>query len=260
MGHELDEYYNSWIKNNEELAKNKDATLEMQMSLSRLAEALSPIVTTVTNFAAKLLDWFADIGPGGQTAIVTILALVASISPIAGMISNIGGAVGTLTKLAGVFSGGAGEKVYLTFAKWALIIMAVVAAVAALIAMINVLIGKGDETSRVLGNLNGGGGGKGGGSSYPVNTGVPGFATGGVFMPNHPVLGVLGDNRQEPEIAAPRSAMQEAFLDALDRRGGAGGRIAVNIEFRGSLAQLGRVLQPVITTETARQGQNLLKG
>lgn len=34
----------------------------------------------------------------------------------------------------------------------------------------------------------------------------------------------------------------------------------VNIEFRGSLAQLGRVLQPVITTETARQGPNLLKG
>lgn len=33
----------------------------------------------------------------------------------------------------------------------------------------------------------------------------------------------------------------------------------VNIEFRGSLAQLGRVLQPVITTETARKGPNLLK-
>lgn len=254
------EYYNSWIKNNEELAKNKDATLEMQMSLSRLAEALTPIVTAVTDFAAKLLDWFADIGPGGQAAIVTILTLVASISPIAGMISNIGGAVGTLTKLAGVFAGGAGDKVYLTFSKWALIIMAVVAAVAALIAMINVLIGKGDETSRVLGNLNGGGGRKGGGSSYPVNTGVPGFATGGVFMPNHPVLGVLGDNRQEPEIAAPRSAMQEAFLDALDRRGGARGETKVSIEFRGSLAQLGRVLQPVITTETARQGPDLLKG
>ena len=176
------------------------------------------------------------------------------------MISNVGGAVDQLTRLASKFSGGVGDKVYLTFAKWALIIMAVVAAVAALIAMINVLIGKGDETSRVLGNLNGGGGGKGGGSSYPVNTGVPGFATGGVFMPNHPVLGVLGDNRQEPEIAAPRSAMQEAFLDALDRRGGARGTTKVSIEFRGSLAQLGRVLQPVITTETARQGPDLLKG
>ena len=254
------DYYNAWITGNEELTKNKDATLELQTSLADLATALTPIVTMVTGFATKLLDWFNDIGPGGQAAIITILGLVAAISPIAQMISNVGGAVDQLTRLASKFSGGVGDKVYLTFAKWALIIMAVVAAVAALIAMINVLIGKGDETSRVLGNLNGGGGGKGGGSSYPVNTGVPGFATGGVFMPNHPVLGILGDNRQEPEIAAPRSAMQEAFLDALDRRGGAGGRTTVNIEFRGSLAQLGRVLQPVITTETARQGPNLLKG
>ena len=254
------DYYNAWITGNEELTKNKDATLELQTSLADLATALTPIVTMVTGFATKLLDWFNDIGPGGQAAIITILGLVAAISPIAGMISNIGGAVGTLTKLAGVFAGGAGDKVYLTFAKWALIIMAVVAAVAALIAMINVLIGKGDETSRVLGNLNGGGGGKGGGSSYPVNTGVPGFASGGVFMPNHPVLGVLGDNRNQVEIAAPRSAMQEAFLDALDRRGGARGTTKVSIEFRGSLAQLGRVLQPVITTETTRQGVDLLKG
>ena len=254
------DYYNAWITGNEELAKNKDATLELQTSLAELATALTPIVTMVTGFATKLLDWFNDIGPGGQAAIITILGLVAAISPIAQMISNVGGAVDQLTRLASKFSGGVGDKVYLTFAKWALIIMAVVAAVAALIAMINVLIGKGDETSRVLGNLNGGGGGKGGGSSYPVNTGVPGFATGGVFMPNHPVLGVLGDNRQEPEIAAPRSAMQEAFLDALDRRGGARGTTKVSIEFRGSLAQLGRVLQPVITTETARQGPDLLKG
>ena len=37
-------------------------------------------------------------------------------------------------------------------------------------------------------------------------------------------------------------------------------KTTVNIEFRGSLAQLGRVLQPVITAETARQGPNLLKG
>lgn len=253
------DYYNAWITGNEELTKNKDATLELQTSLADLATALTPIVTMVTDFATKLLDWFNDIGPGGQAAIITILGLVAAISPIAGMISNIGGAVGTLTKLAGLFTGGVGNSVYLTFAKWAVIILAVVAAVAALIAMINVLIGKGGEANQVLSRLGGGSPSKGG-STSPVSTGVPGFASGGVFMPNHPVLGVLGDNRNEVEIAAPRSAMQEAFLDALDRRGGAGGRTTVNIEFRGSLAQLGRVLQPIITTETTRQGVDLLKG
>ena len=252
------DYYNAWITGNEELTKNKDATLELQTSLAELATALTPIVTMVTGFATKLLDWFNDIGPGGQTAIITILGLVAAISPIAGMISNIGGAVGTLTKLAGLFTGGVGNSVYLTFAKWAVIILAVVAAVAALIAMINVLIGKGGETNQVLSRL-GGGSPSGGGSTSPISTGVPGFASGGVFMPNHPVLGVLGDNRSEVEIAAPRSAMQEAFLDALDSRGGSGGNTTVNIEFRGSLAQLGRVLQPVITTETARLGPSLTK-
>lgn len=36
-------------------------------------------------------------------------------------------------------------------------------------------------------------------------------------------------------------------------------KTTVNIEFRGSLAQLGRVLQPVITTETDRQGMKLIK-
>ena len=253
------DYYNAWITGNEELAKNKDATLELQTSLAELATALTPIVTMVTGFATKLLEWFNDIGPGGQAAIITILGLVAAISPIAGMISNVGGAVDQLTRLADKFAGGVGDKVYLTFAKWALIIMAVVAAVAALIAMINVLIGKGGEANQVLSRLGGGSPSKGG-STSPVSTGVPGFASGGVFMPNHPVLGVLGDNRNEVEIAAPRSAMQEAFLDALDRRGGARGTTKVSIEFRGSLAQLGRVLQPVITTETARQGPNLLKG
>lgn len=253
------DYYNAWITGNEELTKNKDATLELQTSLAELATALTPIVTMVTGFATKLLEWFNDIGPGGQAAIITILGLVAAISPIAGMISNVGGAVDQLTRLADKFAGGVGDKVYLTFAKWALIIMAVVAAVAALIAMINVLIGKGGEANQVLSRLGGGSPSKGG-STSPISTGVPGFASGGVFMPNHPVLGVLGDNRNEVEIAAPRSAMQEAFLDALDRRGGAGGRTTVNIEFRGSLAQLGRVLQPVITTETTRQGVDLLKG
>ena len=256
LAHEgMADYYNAWVSGNDELVKNKDAMMEMQSSLAALATALMPVVTTVTNFAAKLLDWFSQIGPSGQAAIITILGLVAAISPIASMISNIGGAVGTLTKLDGVFTGSVGNSVYLTFAKWALIIMAVVAAVALLIAMINVLIGKGGETNQVLGKL-GGGGKSGGGTSVPAVSGVPGFADGGVFMPNHPVVGVLGDNRNEVEIAAPRSAMQEAFLDALDQRGGAE-PVNVNIRFTGSLAQLGRVLQPVVTTETMRRGTSV---
>lgn len=247
----MEAYYNAWLQANGELVENKDATLELQTSLAALAEALTPIVTTFTSFSAKLLDWFADLSPSSQKAVLAILAVAASISPIAGMISNIGGAVSALSKLGAVFAGGVGNTVYATFAKWAVIILAVVAAVTALIAMINVLIGRGEQAGNVLGNL----GGVATGSTGAVtrSQGLKGFASGGVFMPNHPVLGVLGDNRNEVEIAAPRSEMQAAFLDALDSRGTVGAP-QVNIEFRGSLAQLGRVLQPVIAVETARQG------
>ena len=88
----------------------------------------------------------------------------------------------------------------------------------------------------------------------------PHFASGGVFAPNNPMLGVLGDNPREVEIAAPRSAMQDAFLDALDQRSvGAASKFNVNIRFSGSLAQLGRLLQPVVTVETARQGPSFAR-
>lgn len=253
------DYYNAWITGNEELTKNKDATIELQKSLADLAEALTPIVTVIAEFATKLIDWFTNLDPATQKAILSILAVVASVSKVAEGVSWASQTIKTLSEIAAKFTGGVGNSVFTTFAKWAFIIAAVALALTGLIAMINVLIGKGGEANQVLSRLGGGSPSKGG-SASPVSTGVPGFATGGVFMPNHPVLGVLGDNRQEPEIAAPRSAMQEAFLDALDRRGGARGTTKVSIEFRGSLAQLGRVLQPVITTETARQGPDLLKG
>ena len=253
------DYYNAWITGNEELTKNKDATIELQKSLADLAEALTPIVTVIAEFATKLIDWFTNLDPATQKAILSILAVVASVSKVAEGVSWASQTIKTLSEIAAKFTGGVGNSVFTTFAKWAFIIAAVALALTGLIAMINVLIGKGGEANQVLSRLGGGSPSKGG-STSPVSTGVPGFASGGVFMPNHPVLGVLGDNRQEPEIAAPRSAMQEAFLDALDRRGGARGTTKVSIEFRGSLAQLGRVLQPVITTETARQGPDLLKG
>lgn len=253
------DYYNAWITGNEELTKNKDATIELQKSLADLAEALTPIVTVIAEFATKLIDWFTNLDPATQKAILSILAVVASVSKVAEGVSWASQTIKTLSEIAAKFTGGVGNSVFTTFAKWAFIIAAVALALTGLIAMINVLIGKGGEANQVLSRLGGGSPSKGG-STSPVSTGVPGFASGGVFMPNHPVLGVLGDNRQEPEIAAPRSAMQEAFLDALDRRGGARGATKVSIEFRGSLAQLGRVLQPVITTETARQGPDLLKG
>lgn len=256
--------YNAWLSNNEALVDNKDANMDLMQSLSDLADALTPIVTTVTSFAAKEIDWFAGLSPASQAAILSILGVTAAISPIAGMISNIGGAISTVSKVAGIFAGGIGDKVYLTFAKWALIITAVVLAVATLIALINVLVGKGDQVSGVLksvGSTISSGTSAAmptSGAAMAMETGLPAFASGGVFMPNNPVLGIFGDNTRETEIAAPESALKSTFLDALDSRGvGAAGKTVVNINYTGSLAQLARIMQPQISIEAARRGPSL---
>ena len=44
---------------------------------------------------------------------------------------------------------------------------------------------------------------------------VPGFAEGGLFLPNQPQLAVLGDNKTEPEVAAPKSMIVEAVKEAM---------------------------------------------
>ena len=57
--------------------------------------------------------------------------------------------------IAAMFSAGGGNKVYLTFLKWAGIIVVVVALITALVAAISVLTGKGDEMSRTMDSLGG---------------------------------------------------------------------------------------------------------
>lgn len=252
----LSQVYEGWKQNNQELAQGRDATLQLQLSMARLAESLQPIVTGVTQVATAFLDWFNALPQGAQVAIGIIALLVASISPIAGIISAIGVA-STVSSVA--------------FSKWALIIAAVVLALAALAAIIAIIIGKGDEMNDTISNVVGSmssskGSGISGGTGIPSTPSAsslsdfPHFASGGVFAPNNPLLGVLGDNPREVEIAAPRSAMQDAFLDALDQRSvGAASKFNVNIRFTGSLAQLGRLLQPVVTVETARQGPSFAR-
>ena len=252
----LSQVYEGWKQNNQELAQGRDATLQLQLSMARLAESLQPIVTGVTQVATAFLDWFNALPQGAQVAIGIIALLVASISPIAGIISAIGVA-STVSSVA--------------FSKWALIIAAVVLALAALAAIIAIIIGKGDEMNDTISNVVGSmssskGSGISGGTGIPSTPSAaslsdfPHFASGGVFAPNNPMLGVLGDNPREVEIAAPRSAMQDAFLDALDQRSvGAASKVNVNIRFTGSLSQLGRLLQPVVTVETARQGPSFAR-
>lgn len=272
--------YNAWTQNNEALIENKDASLEFLKSLADLAEKMQPLMTTITELASKFMDFFSGLDDGTRTAIVGLLGLIAGISPVAGAISNVSGAIKAVSDISSIFSDAAGNKVYLTFLKWSAIIIAVVTAVALLIALINILMGKGNDMqsamssiSNTAGNISGSIGGAG--SGYPPRQSLarlsdsassldsyPGFASGGVFAPNNPMLGVLGDNRTEYEVAAPESMLRETFLDALSSSGlmgrsapSADGRtIVLNLDGR----TFARLVMPYLKDQSSLMGINLL--
>lgn len=89
----LNDTYNAWAKNNEEMLANDEANLKLQESMASLAETILPLVTLVTEKVSGLVTWFTSLDKSTQTAILTALALVAAISPIAGIISGIGTAI-----------------------------------------------------------------------------------------------------------------------------------------------------------------------
>lgn len=103
------------------------------------------------------------------------------------------------------------------------------------------------------------GGGSGGGGSGGGYINVPGYANGGVFAPNNPMIIGVGDNRTEREIIAPESALMETFSRAAERMGGGESVVKVDVHFTGSLAQVGRVMQPAVTAEVQRIGPSLVK-
>lgn len=86
---------------------------------------------------------------------------------------------------------------------------------------------------------------------------LPRLAQGAVIPPNREFMAILGDQKRGVNIETPLETMIEAFKAALVEMGGAGagaGDIKVYIEFKGQLARLGQVLEPVITAETQRKG------
>ena len=91
--------------------------------------------------------------------------------------------------------------------------------------------------------------------SLPNIPEIPALATGSVVPPNSKFLAMLGDNKQEHEIVSPLSTMKQAFIEAMNENGG--GEVTIN--FTGDLAQLGKVLKPVIDKENSRQGRSKSK-
>lgn len=86
---------------------------------------------------------------------------------------------------------------------------------------------------------------------------VPELATGAVIPPNAPFVAILGDQKHGTNIEAPLDTMRKAFAEEASKIGG--GSVDVVVTFDGDLAQLGRLLNPVIRVEEQRRGDNLAK-
>lgn len=90
---------------------------------------------------------------------------------------------------------------------------------------------------------------------------LPRLASGTVVPPRAgEFAAILGDNKQETEVVSPLSTMKQALMEALAESGISGGSQQVVIRFEGNLAQLGRVLKPVIDAENSRGSVRLVTG
>lgn len=243
----LKDSYNAWAENNEEIVANRDSTLQFQMSLAKLAEQITPLLTLVTEIATKFIDWFTSLDEGGQKAIVIVGLFVAAISPLAGVISAIGAAAG----VSGI-----------AFSKWALIIMGVVLALAALAAIIAVITGKTDEMESAISNAVSPAANAGNTNIPRSNatgySSVPGLAEGGLVPPNNPFLAVLGDNTREAEVVSPYSTIKQAAGEAIAENGGSGvSRVEIVVRAKDGFT---RNLSYSLSEESRRRGVRLVNG
>lgn len=76
-----------------------------------LAETLAPALELIVEEVSKVLQWFSDLDGETQTLILTILAVVASIAPLATAFSNITTIVGGVSKAFTFFTSPAGMVV-----------------------------------------------------------------------------------------------------------------------------------------------------
>ena len=84
-------------------------------------------------------------------------------------------------------------------------------------------------------------------AAYSVTPDVPYLAKGAVLPANRPFLAMVGDQKNGTNIEAPMETIKQALSEVMAQQGW-----DVNVEFRGELAALARILTPVITKEQRR--------
>lgn len=84
---------------------------------------------------------------------------------------------------------------------------------------------------------------------------IPKLAQGAVLPANKPFMAVVGDQKYGTNIEAPLETIKQALAEVLAVQNSGD----VTINFTGDLAQLGRVLKPVIDKENRRVGGSLVR-
>lgn len=248
-------------------------------------EALLPIFEEVIGYLTSALEWIGSLDEGTIQLILTIAAVVAAISPIAGIIASISGAIsGFLSfwpKVTGAFS----AVVEFAAANPILVIIAAVAALAALIianwdkikpvldeivdkvksgingiiTLVNGLINGINTLIRKINSIR---------ISPPewftALTGVGTFGLNIPTIPNIPMLAqgglvssgsaIVGEAGAELLSMTDRGALVQPLTNNYTTNNYNTAAPNVDINFTGNLAQLARVLQPYITAETVRRG------
>lgn len=88
------------------------------------------------------------------------------------------------------------------------------------------------------------------------NFSLPALAQGAVLPANKPFLAMVGDQKHGTNVEAPLETIKQALAEVMATQGSGD----VTINFTGDLAQLARVLKPVIEKEGRRTGTSLAKG
>lgn len=83
-------------KNNEELVKNREATLEFQTVMAELGNTLLPIITAVKEKVAELTEIFNSLSPSMQKTILIITGIVAAVGPLLMVIGSIATGIGAV--------------------------------------------------------------------------------------------------------------------------------------------------------------------
>lgn len=283
----LMESYESWLANNQALADNRQATLDLQLELAELAETIQPLMTTILELAQGLMDWFNGLDDGAKKAVVGVALLAGAVSPLAGAVSGVLQVLPSLVNLFGLTNAKAAALavvlVLLSTLIGALVaawhdmsgaqqVVAVLGAVAAAAVTAAFAIGLLNTTAKgVVGALAimAGIGLLAGAITSATQQAqatasqlrVPGLASGGLVPPGDPFLAVLGDNKREVEVVSPYSTIKQAAGEALAEQGGGASRsgtASATLVLDGK--RLGRAVFPYIQGEATRQGLHLAGG